>query len=347
VGRPDVPEWKEATRRSVAFFQERFKKGAGTKERPVPDRKKPTLDQYGSLDWVDPDRTGPPHTHYKTFRSKTIKADVSYLIYLPPDYEKDKKARYPVLYCLHASGGTPRRAAAGIVTRMDQAIRAGRASPLIVVFPNGLRGATMYCDTKDGKYPVETVLVKDLVPHIDGAYRTVPSREGRGLDGFSMGGFGAAHLGFKYPELFGVVSIQAPPLLGPELKSPLPARAWSRLFPTAMGGDLAYFRANDPFSLVPKNADALRDRTVIRIIAHAENENWLAPRCEELHRLLMKHTIAHHFLYLSNVKAHSPNQVLDTLGDAGLMFFGSAFSHLQRTSGRKPGGAPASPQLPR
>jgi hypothetical protein len=141
--------------------------------------------------------------------------------------------------------------------------------------------------------------------------------------------------------MFGVVSIQAPPLLGPELKAPLPARAWSRLFPAAMGDDLGYFRANHPFTLVSKNADALRDRTVIRIIAHAENENWLAPRCDELHRSLMKHDIAHHFLCLTNVKSHSPNQVWDTLGDAGLMFYGSAFSYLSRRPATKTSLTPA------
>jgi endo-1,4-beta-xylanase len=329
VGRTEGPEYTEATRRSVAFFRERFGSGAPAKDSPK-SPKKPALDQYGPLNWVDPDRTEPPGTRYQTFASKTIKGDVSYLVYLPPDYDKDKDARYPVLYRLHASGGTPRRDAGGIVSRLDKAIRAGRAAPMIVIFPNGLRGATMYCDSRDGKYPVETVLIQDLIPHVDATYRTVAAREGRGVEGFSMGGFGAAHLGFKYPELFGVVSIQAPPLLGPELKAPLPARAWSRLFPTAMGGDLEYFKANDPFTLVPKNAAALRDRTVIRIIAHAEEENWLVPRCDELHRLLMQHAIAHHFHCLTNVKSHSPNLVMDTLGDAGMMFYGSAFSYLDR-----------------
>jgi endo-1,4-beta-xylanase len=144
-----------------------------------------------------------------------------------------------------------------------------------------------------------------------------------------MGGYGAAHLGFKYPEIFGVISIQAPPLLGPELNAPLPARAWSRLFPTAMGGDLEYFRANDPFTLIPKNADALRDRTFIRIVTHVEDENWLAPQCEKLHRLLMEHMIPHQFLFLSNVKSHNRAQVLDTMGDAGLLFFSGAFQRLQ------------------
>jgi hypothetical protein len=96
-----------------------------------------------------------------------------------------------------------------------------------------------------------------------------------------------------------------------------------------MGGDLDYFRENDPFALVARNADALRDRSFIRIICHIEDENWLAPQCEKLHRLLMDHTIAHQFLYLSNVKSHNRGQVAATLGDAGLMFFGSSFDRLQ------------------
>jgi hypothetical protein len=100
-----------------------------------------------------------------------------------------------------------------------------------------------------------------------------------------------------------------------------------------MGSHVEYFRANDPFSLISRNADAIRDRTVIRIVTHIEDENWLAPRCEELHRLLVRHMIPHYFLFLSNVKSHNRAQVLDTMGDAGFTFFGSAFAHLQKRSG--------------
>src|SRR5665213_2208447 len=39
--------------------------------------------------------------------------------------------------------------------------------------------------------------------------RTWRARHCRGVEGFSMGGFGAAHLGFKFPDLFGVISIKA------------------------------------------------------------------------------------------------------------------------------------------
>lgn len=327
-GHPLIPETKEAAQRAVSFFQKQFARDVGAVGKPADALRKPSIDQYGAIAWVDSDHSVPEGILYKTFHSATIDGDVSYLVYLPPEYEKNPDTRYPVLYELHASGGTP-KGGIDIARRLDKAIRAGRVDPMIVVMPNGLRGATMYCDTKDGKLPVETVIVKDLVPHVDATYRTIAVPGARALDGFSMGGFGAAHLGFKYPDVFGVVSIMAPPLLGPDLKAPLPTRAWSKLFPVAMGGDLDYFHANDPFSLVARNADAIRAHSVIRIVTHVEDENWLAPRCEELHQLLMKHGIPHHFHYLSNVKSHNRAQVLSTLGDAGLMFFSSAFAQAQ------------------
>ena len=101
-------------------------------------------------------------------------------------------------------------------------------------------------------------------------------------------------------------------------------RAWSNLFTTAMLNDLEYFRANDPFTLAAKNADALRDRTYIRIVAHSEDEDWLAPQCEKLHQVLLQNKVPHEFCVLTNVNGHSPNGCMDTLGDAAFSFFSSS-----------------------
>ncbi len=291
----------------------------------------PAQRKYGygtedALKWVDPDHSDSGNLKFKTFHSNTIKGDVSYMIYLPPDYDQDKETRYPALYELPASGGTPRKNGPGVTTRIDKAIRAKRIAPMIVVVVNGLAGNTMYSDTRDGQYPLESVIMKDLIPHIDATYRTIATREGRGVDGFSMGGFGAAHLGLKYPDVFAYDSIMAPALLEPGLKG-LPANAWSRLFPAAMGGNLDYWKENNPFDLAVKNADKLRDRTWIRIVAHSENEYWLAPQCEKLHKILAENKIQHEYCFFVNVKSHNPTQCMDSLGDAAFSFFSSAMSH--------------------
>jgi hypothetical protein len=88
---------------------------------PAPKR---TAYQYGSMDWVCPGRAEPQSMHYRTFFSAKIQGDVSYLIYLPLDYEQQTGVRYPVLYDLPASGQTS-KSAAEVARCVDQSIRAG------------------------------------------------------------------------------------------------------------------------------------------------------------------------------------------------------------------------------
>jgi hypothetical protein len=63
--------------------------------------------------WLLPSVEG-PNLRYKTFQSASVKAAVSYVIYLPAEYEANKTARYPVVYWLHGKGagqqGLPGRA---------------------------------------------------------------------------------------------------------------------------------------------------------------------------------------------------------------------------------------------
>jgi endo-1,4-beta-xylanase len=130
-------------------------------------------------EWVAPRADCPPLTAYRTFHSRTINGQVSYLVYLPPDYEAHPERRYPVVYWLHGLGCGPATGAV-FVWRLDEAIKAGRAPAMIAILVNGLR-ASMYCDSADGRTPVESVIITDLIPHVDGTYRTVPRREGRAL----------------------------------------------------------------------------------------------------------------------------------------------------------------------
>lgn len=146
-----------------------------------------------------------PGVSFHTFESAAAKAEVSYHLYSPVGYGRDPERRFPVVYWLHGSGGGL-HGISKVAAHFAAAIEAGQALPCLVVFVNGLVEG-MYVDWKDGSAPLETIIVKELVPHIDASYRTVASREGRLLDGYSMGGYGAARLGFQYPELFRAISI--------------------------------------------------------------------------------------------------------------------------------------------
>ena len=149
--------------------------------------------------WVTHAVEAPGVTHH-TFESAAAKARVSYHLYAPGSYEREPGRRFPVVYWLHGSGGglpgIPR-----IARHFDAAIESGQAPPMLVVFVNGLVEG-MYVDWRDGSTPLETVIVQDLVPHVDATHRTIATSSGRMLDGFSMGGYGAARLGFKFPGVF-------------------------------------------------------------------------------------------------------------------------------------------------
>ena len=129
---------------------------------------------------------------------------------------------------------------------------------MIAILVNGMTDS-FYNDSPDGKWPMESVIVKELIPHVDKTYRTVPQRGSRAIEGYSMGGYGAAHLGFKYPDLFGVVGINAGALIQ------LNAQTMPDIFTKMFGADAANVKANDPFELVRKNADAIRGKTTIRL----------------------------------------------------------------------------------
>ena len=72
-------------------------------------------------------------------------------------------------------------------------------------------------------------------------------------------------------------------------------------------------------------------------MAHWENEYWLAPQCEKLHKILVDNLIQHEYCFLVNVKGHSPAQCMDTLGDAAFSFFTSSVL-TQKPGGVRPPG---------
>ncbi len=71
------------------------------------------------------------------FHSPALGRDMSYYVYLPPDYSGGAR-HYPVLYMLHGAGGDKDEwAAYGLVNDVDQLITSGSIQPLIVVMPQG------------------------------------------------------------------------------------------------------------------------------------------------------------------------------------------------------------------
>ena len=268
-------------------------------------------------EWLDSSRAEPNGTKYRTFPSKLAGSDVSYLVYLPPDYEKQTK-RYPVIYWLHGTGGGQQAGANRFIPEVDSAIKQGFLPPVIVVSVNGMVSG-WYCDSIDGKQPLESVIVKELIPHVDQTYRTVARREGRVVQGFSMGGYGAAHLGFKYPEVFGTVVADAGALIDENFKK--------AHVPETFGDDKDHFLAEHPYQLAVKNADKIRGKTNVRIACGSKD--GLLARTKELHKILDEQKIEHQYEVVPDV-AHESDKYYKLLGTKGLEIHRKAFEALDK-----------------
>jgi S-formylglutathione hydrolase FrmB len=264
-----------------------------------------------------------PGVSFHTFHSAAANARVSYHLFTPPASEREPDRRFPVVYWLHGSGGglpgIP-RVAAGFAA----AIEGGKVPPCHVVFVNGLPNG-MYVDWKDGSAPLETIIVKELVPHIDATCRTIATREGRLLDGYSMGGYGAARLGFKYHDKFRAVSIMGGGPLQAELLDDAPRagrRRAKEVLEQVYGGDQEYFRTVSPRVLAARHADAITRDSLIRIVCGDQDQTFANNRA--FHAYLERLGIHHTWTVLPGV-AHDPLGTLMALGDANWAFYRQAF----------------------
>ncbi len=280
-----------------------------------------------------------PQVTFRTFRSDAAGTDVSYHVYTPVAYEASPSARFPVLYWLHGTEG-------GIghirpVARMfHTAIRDEGVPPMIIVFVNGL-SKRLWTDSKDGRAPVETVFVTELIPRIDRTLRTIPDRGGRILEGFSMGGYGAARIGFRHPHLFGGVSILAAGPLDPEFEGPRatgnPLR--TQILADVCDGDMSCFRAGHPWTIAASNAAVLRRSGIVIRQAVGSRDLSLALN-RRFHEHLVSLGIAHEFTVVDGV-GHDTRELMSGLANAE--FYRQALgwgSGTNRPPFGPPGGAP-------
>jgi endo-1,4-beta-xylanase len=282
--------------------------------------------QFREPSWLMPPVEG-QGLHYQTFESRTAGTRVSYLLYLPPGYETAPDRRYPVVYWLHGIGGSQVGVPA-MAARHHEAIASGKTPPMLVVYVNGM----IRSGYVDGQYPVETVAIRELIPHIDATYRTVATREGRMVEGFSMGGGGAAKWGFKYPELFGAVSILAGAMWDPAG----PGRGARGGPPAAASTGEARppDRPDDnPWRLVERNVERIRGRTAIRVVVG--DQDGLLGTNRQFHEKLDALGLRHEFHVVPEA-SHSPNPLYDGLGEKNWTFYRAAWA--RATGGDKDGG---------
>ena len=155
---------------------------------------------------------------YVWYDSRILGGNRRMSVYTPYGYDKNKTARYPVLYLLHGEGGDEESwlSAGRVAVILDNLIDAGRAVPMIVVMPNGNIGEQASRSfglpkiegslTKGyGATAFESSLAGEIVPFIESHYRAVPKKAYRAVGGLSYGGRQAFNAAYMYADKFDYV----------------------------------------------------------------------------------------------------------------------------------------------
>ncbi|MCA9080261.1 MAG: prolyl oligopeptidase family serine peptidase [Planctomycetaceae bacterium] len=262
--------------------------------------------------WVTPPpKSIPPRIVQAKFRSQANQADVGYCILLPLGYEDpaSESQRYPVIYWLHGGRPGSEWKAANMAPYFLKAMQAGTLPPVIYVFPNG--GRLSHYD-HEGFQGEQAFL--ELIEHIDGTYRTIASRAGRAVEGFSQGGRGTGRYMLKHPELF----CSAAPMggghqhelrisenNGAESESLTISPAW-----------------NNTWDLAKRFAESGQQQPRILVVDGDADFNFEAN--QQWHEHLTNCGIKSEFIIVPGAK-HSAKEVYDQVGDQIIQFHVESF----------------------
>ncbi len=169
-----------------------------------------------------------PHGHVQQvlFDSPSTGLQKKAFVYTPPEYNKNNKKKYPVLYLQHGWGENetswPEQGHANLI--MDNLIAEGAIEPFIVVMTYGMTNDAKFGSIGSFSYKdFETVLVDELIPYIDANFRTKANKDNRAMAGLSMGGMETKNITLSRPEVFGYYGLLSGGTYAPsDLKSVKP-----------------------------------------------------------------------------------------------------------------------------
>jgi enterochelin esterase-like enzyme len=148
-------------------------------------------------------------------------------VYTPPGYDKNRSARFPVLYLLHGNNdlaaGWTLAGKANLI--LDNLIADGKVVPMIVVMPWGHAlpfGAKPPAGQPSNNDVFERYLMEDVVPLVEGKYRVQAGprgRQRRAVMGLSMGGAQALQVGLHHRDLFASIGVYGSGMTRAELEA--------------------------------------------------------------------------------------------------------------------------------
>ena len=247
----------------------------------------------------------PPMTKARTldrsFATQLVPGDCAYRVAVPPDYDADRKAPYPLLLLLHGGGGS-REFITGLLPALEDVWRSGQLEQCVAVCASA--GRSFYMDYRDGSEAWETLLVTELLDAVRGEFNVSEERAQTAVSGVSMGGMGSLRLAFKHPHLFGTVAALEPGIEASLRYAELtPADTFYRqgMYVEKFGEngvvDAAYWERNNPATIAAHAPDALRP-LAIYIEAGSEDGFELHRGTEFLHRVLWDNGVKHEYRHI-------------------------------------------------
>jgi len=226
--------------------------------------------------------------------SKILKMDRKYAIYLPPDYETSQRS-YPVLYLLHGAGDdqTGWVQFGEILNIADNAINAGKATPMIVVMPDANTGKRGYVNDVKGEWRFEDFFFEEFMPYVEKTYRIRSDKRYRAIAGLSMGGEGTFIYALHHPELFSSacpLSAATGPRDIAELKN---YRLWQGVEGITDADKEAYFKKYSVLSLFENIPDA--QKKAVRWYIDCGDDDFLFEGNSLVHIAMRKKEIPHEF----------------------------------------------------
>lgn len=199
-------------------------------------------------------------------------------VYLPPDYERERSRRHPVLY-LQDGQNIFDPAAMGMEWQVDDTadalIQAGRIEPLIVVaVANTDARRDEYTPTAvEGKRPDGSIsivggkaslyghfLIEELKPFIDRTYRTRRDAASTAVGGASLGGLVSVWLALEHPRVFGNVLAVSPTVWWDDFVILKKIAALPRMVPVRVWVDIGTLEGEGAVSGARRLRDALVEK---------------------------------------------------------------------------------------
>ncbi len=136
--------------------------------------------------------------HKKVYSTKMNTAIETVVI--TPELQNGKT--YKTVYILHGYSGNPERT---LQKDIPNLMELSQKFQTIYVIPDG-RYNSWYVDSPtDPSSQYETFIGEELVYYIDTNFPTIADSKFRAITGWSMGGYGALHIGINHPDNFAFV----------------------------------------------------------------------------------------------------------------------------------------------